>query len=239
MMKQKEVAQMGSNIADELGSGIVGGEQRTLDTYPTVEEKKPDPPKKKGSPVMPGSRQRRERVMQDTSEDAFDNILNSGLLGEMYVKAKNLVEDNPDMTVRELLRHGVDTEVYNHEDRNAIAPRITGLVREGIIYRPYKRICEVTGMRVFVHRMMPKNTLRHRTKLFSSYKRPFVKHRMEIASKTVKDLMHTVIKWIDGKITCTCHDTYHRPSDIVCHHAEGMEKADTGKDLKGSDCNEK
>ena len=223
---------MGNNIADELGSGIVDGEQKTLDLFPSVEEKKPDPPKKKGSPAISGSRQRKERVMQDTSEDAFDNILNSGLLGEMYVKAKNLVEDNPDMTVRELLRHGVETEVYNHEDRNAIAPRITGLVKEGIIFRPYKRICEVTGERVFVHRMMPKNTLRHRTKLFSSYKRPFVKHRMQIASKTKKGVMHTVIMWTDGKVTCTCQDTYHRPSDVRCHHAKGIIKAETGKDVK-------
>ena len=107
-----------------------------------------------------------KRKLQDTSLDTFDDILNDGTLGEMSEKARMLVEDNPGKTVRELLQIGIDDEIYSRSDRNLIAPRITLLAEEGIIIRPRKRICTVSGRRVMVHELAPMAWKEQRAELY-------------------------------------------------------------------------
>ncbi len=174
-----------------------------------------------------------KKKLQDTSLDTFDDILNDGTLGEMSEKARMLVEDNPGKTVRELLQIGIDDEIYSRSDRNLIAPRITLLAEEGIIIRPRKRICTVSGRRVMVHELAPMAWKEQRAELYRTEEsRKFVKNRLEIESSKNPDIIHTVIEWTDGSVSCTCHDLYHRTPEARCHHALGMIQAISGKSPK-------
>lgn len=221
--------------------------QQTLSTFHN--QPKPNPPTPdqplplkqntkttpKPKPRPPSSPPKASHIMRDTSEDAFDEILNDGTLGAMSLKALELITDNPDKTVRELLQFGVESEIYPYADRNLIAPRITGLAEEAVIIRPFKRKCGITGKTVLVHRLAPedwKHQRKHLRKQFS--KGPLVKHRLEIKSKSDPMVIHTVIWWSDDSISCSCNDKYHRPSEYRCHHVRGLFKAITGNDMKGA-----
>lgn len=168
--------------------------------------------------------------MQDTSLDAWDKIYCDGTLGAMYAKALKLVEENPDKTVKELLQIGVDEGVYPYLDRNLIAPRLTGLVGEGLIVRPFKRACTENGNVVLVHRLAPESWREKYRKLQQYGIRKIVKNRLEIESKTKSGTYHTVIEWHDGTRGCTCNKEYGRPMIYKCHHINGMKKATTGID---------
>ena len=176
------------------------------------------------------------RKLQDTSLECFDEILNDGELEAMQMKALGLVQSNQGMTARELLRIGVEEGIYPREDRNAIAPRLTSLAEEGIIIRPSKRKCTITNKTTYTHEMAPEIWRQQRQNLRSQYRteKKFVKHRMEITSQTKgNEIIHTTIMWLDGSVSCTCSELYHRSSDLRCHHAKGMILAETGKLLEG------
>ena len=181
-----------------------------------------------------------KKKLQDTSLDTFDDILNDGTLGVMSEKARMLVEDNPGKTVRELLQIGIDGGKYSRSDRNLIAPRITLLAEEGIIIRPRKRICTVSGRRVSVHELAPMAWKEQRAEIYRAEKtRKFVKNRLEIESSKDTNIIHTTVWWTDGSVSCTCHDLYKRPSDLRCHHALGMIQAVTGKTPKEAELEKK
>jgi len=164
--------------------------------------------------------------MQDTSLDTWDEIINDGSFGEMTLRVRNLIEDNPGKTVKELLKLA---DGWGN-DRNKIAPKVTVLAEHGVIVRPSKRKCTVTGRRVFTHEMAPKSWREHRARLMKG-KRPvkLVKNRIETESSKNKNVIHTTIEWTDGSVSCTCNSLYHRPSDILCHHAKGMVLAISGR----------
>ena len=175
------------------------------------------------------------RLIKDTSLDAWDNIYCDGTLGKMMIKALDLVADNKDKTVRELLSIGVSMEIYPREDRNLIAPRITGLVEEALIIRPFTRECSITGKTVLVHRLAPKEWAIHRRVLLQQhYKGPCVMHRLEIESKSRKGVFHTTIWWSDESVSCTCNELYHRPAHHRCHHVKGLILAITNKEMDDS-----
>jgi len=170
-----------------------------------------------------------KRKMQDTSLDTFDEILNDGSLGERHAMVLQLIEDNPGLTVMELVKEVPEWG----NDRNKVAPRCTELADEGIIIRPRKRKCSVRGRRVQTHELAPKAWRQHRAQLYRTEEsRKFVKNRMEIESSKNPDIIHTVIEWTDGSVSCTCHELYHRSKHLRCHHALGMIQALTGKSPK-------
>ena len=169
------------------------------------------------------------RIIRETTLDVFDEIYNDGTLGEMQMKALQLVQDNPDLTVRELLEIGVTRGIYSAADRNIIAPRITSLAEECVIVRPVKRKCSVTGRTVMTHRVAPESWREQRQRCISTRPRNYVQHRMEIPSKSRPGIFHTVVMWSDGSVSCTCHDTYHRSYEHRCAHAIGMITAVTGR----------
>lgn len=174
----------------------------------------------------------KDRLMKDTSLDAWDDILCDGTLGGMMLKALSLISDNKDKTVRELLSIGVNMEIYLREDRNLIAPRITGLADEALIIRPFTRPCTITGKTVLVHRLAPKEWVEHRRYLLQQhYKGPCVMHRLEIESNSKKGAFHTTIWWSDGSVSCTCNELYHRPAHHRCHHVKGLILAVENKEM--------
>lgn len=177
------------------------------------------------------------RIVRSASMDTFDDILNTGVLGEMSVKALGLVEGTPDQTVKELLKIGVDDGTYPYPDRNLIAPRITDLCNEGVIYRPYKRKCTTTSRttEVAVHRIAPIEWREQRKRLLQYSRGPVVLHRLEIDSKTKDSTLHTALWWSDGSLSCSCSTEYHRPAQHRCHHLKGLYKAVTGKEMAGPD----
>lgn len=192
------------------------------------------PPKPKPRPLS--SPPKASHIMREPSKDAFDEILNDGTLGAMSLKALGLITDNPDKTVRELLKTGVESEIYPYADRNLIAPRITGLAEEAVIIRPYKRKCAVTGKTVMVHRLAPDDWKHQRTSLRKQFsKGPLVKHRLEVESKSDPTVIHTVVWWSDDSISCSCNYQYNRSSEYRCHHVRGLFKAITGNDMKGAE----
>lgn len=174
-----------------------------------------------------------QKKLQDSTLDTFDEILNDGTLGVMSEKARVLVEDNPGKTVRELLQIGIAEKIYSRSDRNLIAPRITLLAEEGIIIRPRKRICTVSGRRVSIHELSPRAWKEQRAEIYRAEKtRKFVKNRLEIESSKNPDIIHTVIEWTDGSVSCSCNKLYHRTEKARCHHALGMLQAISGKSPK-------
>lgn len=167
--------------------------------------------------------------IQDSTLDSFDEILNDGTLGASTEKARQLVEDNPGKTAKELLRNGYLNQIYKREDRNAIGPRLTMLAEDGVIIRPSKRKCTITGKTVFIHELAPESWRLHRKELRGQHKGPYVKNRIETVSKSRKGVIHTTVEWTDGTVSCTCNELYHRSKDLRCHHAKGMIQAMTGK----------
>lgn len=163
------------------------------------------------------------RKLQDTTLEAFDEILNDGMLEAMQKKALTLVLRNPDLTARELLQIGVSEGVYTNADRNIIAPRLTMMANEIIIVRPQKRRCAVTGRRVFTHRIAPDSWRFRRRALWES--RPDKKYMLNMSthrSDSHPGVYHTTVMWTDWTVTCTCNDFYHRPQEYSCRHRDGM-----------------
>ncbi len=170
--------------------------------------------------------------LTEQSQDTFDRILNDGTLGAMSQIALNLVENYKDSTVKELLHHGYNDGVYSRLDHNLIAPRLTDLVNAGVIYRPSKRPCKQSdddaSSPVYVHRLAPESWRQHIRYLKNQGNKNFVKNRYEKLSKSDGWKVHTTIEWTDGSVSCSCNETYGRPSDILCVAARGIILASTG-----------
>lgn len=165
--------------------------------------------------------------MRETSLDAFSEIMSNGILGDSHHKAYSLIKDNPHCTVKELLDIGVNEGIYPYADRNFIAPRITEMVNSGIIVRPKKRTCTITGKSAFVNILAPLEW-RYKFNQLRNNGRKIIKNRLEIESNTTKGLFHTVIEYHDGVIFCSCNTIYHRSIRTKCHHINGMLLATKG-----------
>jgi hypothetical protein len=172
------------------------------------------------------------RIMRDTSLEAFGELLSDDALGDSHRRAYDLVESNPNCTVKELLDIGVNQGLYPYADRNFIAPRITEMVNNGIIIRPRKRVCNITGKSAFVNVLSPIEWRNKWNELRHGSGGKIVKNRLEIESKTTEGLVHTVIEYHDGTVFCSCNIMYHRSIRKICHHIEGMLLARDGSEVR-------
>jgi len=173
-----------------------------------------------------------DKKMQETTLDTFDETLNEGIIGGLAGIAHQLIEDNPRKTVKELLRIGFEDGKYPIEDTGVIAPLVTMMCNDGVIIRPTKRRCTITGRPAMVHELAPEAWRQQLQQLRRQSNGPFVRNRIETPSKSRKDIIHTTIEWTDGSVSCTCDRLYNRPSNKRCHHALGMIQAMTGQTPK-------
>lgn len=164
-----------------------------------------------------------EHKMQKSSLDAWDEGQEDGTFGEMTEAVKDTIENNPGLTVKELLKLMTDWG----NDRNKIAPKVTYLCEHGWVVRPKRRKCTVTGKMAFTHELAPHYWRDHIRALYGrKVKRSrIVKNRIETESSKDSNINHTTIQWHDDSVSCTCSDLYHRPSSILCHHAKGLNLA--------------
>lgn len=163
--------------------------------------------------------------MKATSLDAFAEMVSDGTLSDSFQKAYDLVEQNPGCTVTELLNIGVNEGIYPYPNKGFITPRITEMVKEGIIIRPRKKPCTISKKMALINELAPIEWLNKHKVLKQHSRGKIVKNLLEIESKTTEGVFHTVIEWHDGTIYCSCNYFYKRPGKIKCHHIEGIRVA--------------
>ena len=178
--------------------------------------------------------------MKQGSLQTFDELRKKEEFKTDQAAILSIIEDNPNQTKNELLNRAIELEYTKAWNSNWIAPKLNMLMKKGLIIRPKRRLCTVTGEINYIHRKIPMSWSEERSRLLSEgvAKKNLVLDWMETESKTKPDTIHTTIMWYDESISCTCNEEYSRSPEFRCHHAKGMYEAKTGKRIGEPDYKE-
>lgn len=174
-----------------------------------------------------------KHAMHDSSLEQFKELKDEGEYILEQAKILQIIEDNPDQTKNQILKIAIDEGKHVNVDSNWVAPKITDMVKKGLIVRPKKIMCPITNSINFIHRAAPKSWHEQRELLVSSgiLKKNIVKKWQETQSKSKPGTIHTTILWHDGTVSCTCTELHNRDPTVLCHHAKGLIQAETGENI--------
>ena len=89
-------------------------------------------------PVLPVAIEAAKAGIRDASLEAYQDLKDSGQLGKQEAIIYRALDGKSSMTLQEICR-ATDVQI------NAVAGRVNGLKKKGVLVESRKRVCRVTG----------------------------------------------------------------------------------------------